>query len=209
MLLKVIRNIILFIALSGVTQAFGQAKFRTGLTAGLATTQVHGDAIGGFNKLGFSGGLLVDVSGRGRLSGGFEMIYLQKGSRKPANPDAGDFTTWGYTFHYIDVPVLLTYHFDAFYVQAGIYGGFLIAGESVFDGSPFEIINPEMRRYDLGVAAGVGIDFTEHWAANLRYSNSVVPVRKAPDDEGITRFFDAGMLNIVAQLAFVYRLGTE
>ena len=209
MLLKVSRNLLLCLALFSATHAWSQAKFRAGLTAGLATTQVHGDAISGFNKLGFSGGLLVDISGNGRFSGGFEMIYLQKGSRKPANPDNGDFTTWGYTFHYIDVPVLLTYHFDAFYVQAGIYGGFLIAGESVFDGSPFEIINPEMRRYDLGVAAGVGIDITEQWAANLRYSNSVVPIRKAPDGASITRFYDAGMLNIVAQLALVYRLGAE
>lgn len=207
MLLKVSRNLLLCLALFSATHAWSQATFRAGLTAGLATTQVHGDAISGFNKLGFSGGLLVDISGKGRFSGGFEMIYLQKGSRKPANPENGDFTTWGYTFHYIDVPVLLTYHFDAFYVQAGIYGGFLIAGERVFDGSPYEIESPEMRRYDLGVAGGVGIDITEHLAANLRYSNSVVPIRKAPDGASITRFYDAGMLNIVAQLALVYRLG--
>ncbi len=207
MLSKAIRNLILFFALSGITHVIGQAKFRAGLTAGLAATQVHGDAIGGFNKLGISGGLLVDISGKGRLSGGFEMIYLQKGSRKPANPDAGDFTTWGYTFNYIDVPILLTYHLNDFYVQAGVYGGFLIGGEGLFDGSPYEITNPAMRRYDLGVAAGVGIDFTEHWAANVRYSNSVIPIRKAPDGASVTRFYDAGMLNIVAQAALIYRLG--
>ena len=39
--------------------------------------------------------------------------------------------------------------------------------------------------------------------------NMPPPEGEEGDDAGVTRFFDAGMLNIVAQLAFVYRLGTE
>lgn len=208
MLLKLSRNLLVVTLVLATTQVVCQANFRAGFTAGLAATQVHGDAVSGFHKLGFSGGFLVDVSGKGRWSGGFEMIYLSKGSRRPANPDAGDFTTWGYSFHYIDVPVLLTYHFDSFYIQTGVYGGFLIQGESVFDGSPFEISNPDMRKFDLGVAAGIGIDLNDNWGVNLRYSNSIIPIRKAPDEASVTRFYDAGMLNIVAQFSMSYKFGS-
>lgn len=189
-------------------QAHAQATFRGGLAAGFAATQVHGDAISGFNKLGLAANAFVTVSFSDALAGRMEIGYVGKGSRKPANPDAGDFTTWGYTFHYVEVPLLLEYHFDAFFVQGGPYAAILIAGQQMNDGVFFDVVNPEMEAIDIGVAAGIGFDLTDHLSATARYTTSLTPIRKAPDNANITRFYDARMANIVVQFMLSYTFGS-
>lgn len=209
MLLKHIHKLFSLIALLFIAHfSEGQAAFSGGLTAGFAATQVHGDAISGFNKLGLTGGAFVKVAFTDALAGRMEIAYVGKGSRKPANPDTGDFSTWGYTFHYIEVPVLLDYHFDRFFVQGGPYAAVLLSGQQMSDGFHFDVTNPPLESYDIGVAAGVGFEFSDRLEAMARYTTSIIAIRKAPDNASITRFFDARMANIVVQFTLAYTFGS-
>ena len=56
-------------------------SFDGGLLAGLTTSQISGDNLGGFNKLGFAIGIFTqrNISEKSKLR--FELSYFQKGSK--------------------------------------------------------------------------------------------------------------------------------
>jgi hypothetical protein len=202
------RLIIILFSIVACTHASAQSEFEAGFLAGFAATQVDGDGVSGFNKIGATGGFFVTASFSDRLAGRMELTYVGKGSRKPADPDNGDFSTWGYTFHYIEVPLVLEYHLDAFYLHGGVYGGVLVNGSQFQDGASYDVVNPEMRPYDFGVAAGAGYDITEKFFAQARFTSSVIPIRQPPDPGNQTRWYDGGMSNIVVQFSLGLRLGS-
>lgn len=202
------RHILIALLVFAFADVQAQSEFEAGFLAGFAATQVDGDGVSGFNKIGATGGFFVTMSLSEKLSGRMELTYVGKGSRKPADPDNGDFSTWGYTFHYIDVPLMLEYHLDAFYLHGGVYGGVLINGTQFQDGASYDVVNPEMRPYDFGVVGGAGYDITESLFAQARFTTSVIPIRQPPDPGNQTRWFDGGMSNIVVQFSLGLRLGS-
>ncbi len=185
------------------TGLFAQ-QFSSGLTGGFAATQVHGDGITGFNKLGLMAGFFTKLEVNNQLAFRAELNYIGKGSRNPANTDTGVFEKRGYTFHYAELPVLAEYHLERFYVQLGLYGGFLLWGKEMFAGEHFDVINPELRPFDLGAVAGLGFDLTDRMSVFARYTNSVVPIRKAEDAANVTRFWDAGFMNITVNFGVAF-----
>ena len=75
--------------LSLATVAFSQTSeeelawdFRGGFTGGFSASQVRGDGIDGFNKLGLYGGLIVDVRKYTNVGLQLGLLYHDKGSRK-------------------------------------------------------------------------------------------------------------------------------
>lgn len=198
--------VFVFLSAVGIQSAFSQTQFSSGLLAGFSATQVDGDGVSGFNKAGLTGGAFVQFGLSNQLSGRIEMTYVGKGSRKPADPDNGDFSSWGYTFHYIDVPLLVEYELDNFRLQGGPYASVLISGSQFQDGASYDVVNPEMRPYDFGVAIGASYDLGETLFLQARYTNSVVAIRPPPDPGNQTRWFDGGMSNIVIQFTVGLRI---
>lgn len=179
--------------------------FDAGLFAGFLATQVNGDAVSGFDKAGLAGGGFVKAQLSDRIALRLEIGYAGKGSRKPAYPDANDFSTWGYTFHYMDVPVMLEYDLPtgAFF-YSGPYTGVLISGSQYQDGVEYEIANPPMKSYDLGFTTGAGYELESGLFGMVRYSMSLLPIRPSPDPGNQTRFYDGGMSNICVHFTLGY-----
>lgn len=164
-------------------------KFRAGLIGGLVTSQVDGDSYGGYNKAGFMGGFFVGhtLSASGKLSGSFELLYIQKGSRKAPRPDKGDYSSFSLKLNYAEVPLLLRYAFTSkdsagnsnskFDLEGGLSAGFLVDHEEedtfgpVINGSPFEKI-------DLMALVGLHYKITTHLSFQIRTGYSLLPVRK-------------------------------
>lgn len=180
-------------------------SFSGGILGGFSATQVHGDATAGFNKLGLDAGVFLDVRDPGAYWGvRIEMRYIQKGSRKPHNPDAGDFTTWTRKLDYVELPVMLDVNLGRYQVGAGLYGGWLLRAEKIDSGVSFDVRN-EFRSWDIGGLWYGRTHISDHAFVQMRMSGSILSIR---DTDGVVGgLFRQRMRNIVAQLGLGWDFG--
>lgn len=156
--------------------------FSGALLAGASASQIHGDAVSGFNKLGATAGPLLRIA-RGEVTWEAGLLYTQKGSRKVPNPKAGDYTTWRYRFTYVDVPVVRVWTPEPWWwFGIGIQPSFLLRAEEDFYGTGYSpLTTPELRSVDVGGVALVGVEYSERVALEVRLSQSLVPISERPD----------------------------
>lgn len=183
-------------------------KFQGHLLIGGCAAQVHGDGISGFNKLGATAGIGVDVwRGDGDRRWSWDMLYTQKGSRRVPNPKAGDYNTWRYRFTYLDLPVVRTWHFDTdWWFGLGLQPSVLLAGEEDFYQNGFtELTYVDLRPWDIGGVVSVGISWGEHFGLEARLGQSLLPISEQPE-QPIQRF-DNFMMNMAVQFAVRWSMG--
>ena len=68
-------------------------QFKAGLKAGVTTSQMEGDGYAGFNKINPQAGFFLQKQLNDISQLQFELIYIQKGSKDPGDPDNGIFNT--------------------------------------------------------------------------------------------------------------------
>jgi len=201
------KSLFLFACLLISISCFSQARFNAGIIAGMNTTQVDGDRAEGFNKVGLNASAFVRANLNGPISITLGIGYSGKGSRRPSDPDNNDFNTWGYSFRYIDIPVVAEYRHNDLVFQAGLFGAVLLNGEQEFNENTFSIVNPEMRDYDIGAIAGIGYFINDKLFAQARFQNSLIEIRPSPDSAGQTTIYNGGMRNVVLQFSLGYQFG--
>ena len=156
--------------------------------AGLALSQMEGDALAGFDKGGLTAGIQVQALLTEKLALGMEVGYIQKGSRQGAL-DIMLFSTDAKTsLNYAQIPVFLEFkdwyiRDKEYYKMAGHLGmsyDFLISSES---DNP--IINPFVSEYsnDVSFIAGGTFFFTKRLGLTIRYSRAVTQMYQ---DEQLT-----------------------
>ena len=110
MLLKTIAK--LSFTLSLLFLFFQQAdaqRFRAGVVGGFNASQILGDNIGGYNKLGLQGGLRAVTVLADRYDVSLELLYSQRGSySKDGNHICWD-GTQNMNLQYVEVPVVFNY----------------------------------------------------------------------------------------------------
>ena len=89
-------------------------EFKAGIKAGINTSQMAGDGYAGFNKINPQAGFFLQKSFKEKGQLQFEIIYIQKGSRFPGDPDNGIFTTYRIQLDYIEAPLLYQYQWRKF-----------------------------------------------------------------------------------------------
>jgi len=132
-----------FLTLSIKAQNFGG-----GLILGLSASQVGGDMLGGFNKLGFLTGAYTSLNVKENISFQFEITYIEKGSR---NPNLYKNTIQEITLSYVEVPISINLQQkENLGVEVGILPAFLITAEMNDYFSEIKI-DPAFEKYDFGV----------------------------------------------------------
>ncbi|MEO0403788.1 MAG: porin family protein, partial [Bacteroidota bacterium] len=174
-----------------------QNDFRGGLMAGVLGTQMSGDRLAGFDKVGLQAGAFVGIPLGSSLSAEIELYYITKGSQQPTNPDDPDRSTFGYRFNYVEMPLMLQYNItDSWRGIAGGYFGVLTSSKVIFNNIDRPIENPEPSSTDIGLIIGAGYQITPRFQVELRYSQSIIPVRDFADT-GFDPIFDAGMYHSI------------
>lgn len=188
---------------------FSQSPFNAGVLAGLTTTQIDGDGYSGFDKAGFTfGGFVNNSFGAEKWSGQLELLYVQKGSRRPPNLEKG-ITLYQINLTYIEVPVLAKLRYRRINYEAGLSFGRLIRHRE-FDMSG-EIFNrPMFRKNEIAFDAALGIDLTDKIYFNARFIRSILPVR---DYTILARYgffgFIGGSYNTVLSYTIRYQFGAN
>ena len=176
-------------------------SFGGGSILGASTSQVAGDLLGGFNKIGFLTGAYTSLNVKENISFQFEITYIEKGSK---NPNIHKKNIAEITLSYVEVPISIDLQQkENLGVEVGILPAFLINAEMNDYLSEIEIA-PAFTKYDFGVFAGINYHITDNIILNTRISNSIIPIR--PHEDGLKHRLNKGQYNTVLSFAIHYKI---
>ena len=184
----------------------GQAfQFNGGLIGGGTASQIHGDGIGGFNKIGLHLGATIEIGWSENNNIQIGIIYNQKGSKKPPNPTAGDYETWRYRFTYIDIPITASYSYGIFDLMIGLQPSVLLAAEEDFYGGWLPTGLP-IKEYDLGGVLGIRTVYGDHSHVFARATQSILAIVPRPETPTGTSRWNNRMLNMTVEVGVTYMI---
>lgn len=182
------RLVLLAFVVFSTTICSGQSSrtFSFQAHAGLSGTQVQGDGLGGFDKIGVMVGLGIESQIKLGHSLGFEINLLQKGSKKNADPENGDYEKYKMTLTYVQVPLYFNYHFTKkISALAGPAIGLLVSVKEEDLNGEIES-NPDFNSVELSGILGVQYWISDRFRAEVRFDQSLLPIRTK--DTGTSRF---------------------
>lgn len=176
-------------------------NFGGGLVAGASTSQVAGDLLGGFNKIGFLFGAYTTLKLKEKVRIQYGIHYIEKGSR---NPNIHKNNIAEISLSYVEMPISINLQqYQNLGVEFGLLSAFLI--ESVMNDYNSEInIDPKFAKNDFGIFAGINYHLTDNVILNSRICNSILPIR--PHISGATKGWNKGQYNSILSFAIHYQL---
>lgn len=163
-------------------------NFKGGLRAGLSMTQISGDDLSGFHKVGAYAGGFVNwrFIQAPRWAIQPEINFVMKGSstylKADKNGNIGN--KYVLTLYYMEVPVLAKFMaFKGFEIELGpTFNVLLHAVEKDANG----VIPARMpfRFYEIAGMAGISYLIKDHYGINFRFVQSLVPVRVGDGNHG-------------------------
>ncbi len=149
---------------------------------GLSGTQVQGDGLGGFDKLGLMAGIGVEMDAwKHRL--GFEMNLVQKGSKRDPNPEAGDREKYKMSLTYIQVPLYFNYRIsEKFSALVGPAIGVLVGSKEEDLYGEYDS-DPPFDPIEFSGILGAQYHLSKSFSAEVRLDQSLLPIRKKGESD--------------------------
>lgn len=192
----------LIVASLNTTVLFSQ-NFNGGLIAGISTSQVSGDNLGGYNKAGiFIGGFTeYPITKISNIK--VEINYIQKGSNNPKmiENNISDIST-----SYIEVPLGINYYQNELMIfETGLQSAILIGStDNDIYGKVSSDINRPFNKIDFSAFIGISYHLNKNIQLNTRFSNSILPIRDHLS--GATYLLNKGQYNTVLTFTIHYYL---
>lgn len=179
------RNGILLVFMLIATLATAQASiFGARAVVGFNASQISGDALAGFDRVGLVAGLKGTAELAEKLHLNIDFLYSQRGS-KPNIFDTGVDPDIEIKLQYLDMPVYLTYS-DWKDEEGGFYkayfsGGFSygrLMGSDVIDNyndaeNNLENQEDSFNKNDVSWLLGFGFRLSRRFGIDLRYTRSI------------------------------------
>ncbi len=150
--------------------------FEAGLILGVNASQVNGDFLAGYDKLGLHTGLKVRVSTWEHIEWSVELLLSQRGSR----PDIFTEDSRKIHLNYVEIPILIGFkdwQKDDFYkirFEGGFSYGRVVGHKVSFQGVEEQI--DEFNNNDLSFVIGAALFTSEKLGFSFRYTHSVTPL---------------------------------
>ena len=176
--------------------------FKAGLIGGLSTSQVAGDGLSGFNKAGIIAGGFVNCPISTSSFAQMEIVFMQKGSKKPYTQESG--TLYVMRLSYIEIPVLFKYvATPKFILEAGPSFGVLVFSEEEYEYGIQEG-RPPFNSLDVSGCIGLNYKLSTNWIFDTRFTNSVIPMRAYENGYSFANL-ERGQYNTVLSFTFQYQ----
>ena len=138
------------------------------------------------SKVGYYGGVFVNISASESFSIQLEVIYNNLGSEVKGTV-LGNSYSQKLNLNYITVPVMFQYKATPqFYLEAGPEFGFLVSADSKTtwnnSTSTAELDKDNFNNFNMGVGLGAGFDITKNVGINARYVAGFSDVTKPSSD---------------------------
>lgn len=175
------RKIVILLLLTVATATISAQNFRGGLRAGFTATQMSGDDLGGFHKLGAYAGGFVNwrFIKAPKWAIQPEINFVMKGSSKYLRADKNGNIGSKYvlTMYYIEVPVLAKFMIvRGLEVEFGPTFG-VLCGATEKDANGIMPGRMPFRRFELCGMAGISYTIRDHFGLSLRFVQTAIPVR--------------------------------
>lgn len=162
-------------------------RFSAGIVGGFNASQIDGDMLAGFDKIGLMGGVKAVVNFESRFAMNIEFLYTQRGSKPDIfapeyDPDISIF------LHYAELPVYVSFgdwwqeegEYYKVSAHAGLSYGRLISArtEDYFnkDESKYDLLIPYFNQNDLSWLVGVGYQINKNLGFSGRYTREIIPL---------------------------------
>lgn len=167
------------------------SNIKAGLRIGVVGSQISGDDLAGYHKVGAYGGIFANmpISTSGKWHFQMEINFIMKGSSSQirANEDGTLPDYYVLTLLYTETPFMFQYNFGTFKkangsiidfdLEFGPTINFLFYQKEEFNGIEDPILVHSFHFWDLGVIAGLRCKFSEKSSLSFRWGSSVYPVR--------------------------------
>lgn len=167
-----------------------KSVFRPALMVGMNATQVDGDDLAGYRKVGLNAGAGVYVLLPRNFSVNMEILYSQKGARTSANQMVQNSDDYKLILDYVDIPLIFNYHDkdnmkekDVAIFGLGFIVNTLVRNKQLFGGQ--ECVGNdcnEYRKLGLEAVANVIFVFARKFGVNLRFTYSMLNITSKPVD---------------------------
>ncbi len=176
----------LWILVLGTTAVNGQ-RFGAGFVAGFNASQIDGDDLAGFDRVGLTAGIRATMDLESILDFNVEFLYSERGSRPDLfqpeyDPDIS------IKLQYAEIPVYVSindwWQEEEEYYKVSAHLGFSYG--RLFTARTFDRVNPDDQNYDLLVPyfnendvswlAGVSFRMDPRWTITGRYTRGITPL---------------------------------
>ena len=151
--------------------------FKFGLQFGITPSQVDGDGLTGYNKIGLTGGAFLSRDLTENIFLFTDLSYTMKGSRVASSKNI-DYSQIELTTNYIDWGIYAGYRFtNKIDFKLGLMPSVLIhSNESTASGVELLEQNP-FRPVNLLISGGLHYRFSNHFFLNATYNYSIISIR--------------------------------
>ena len=178
--------------------------FNAGIIGGFSTSQVSGDQLSGFNKIGPRVGFFVNRK-INWYNLQLELQYIRKGSKNTINNSNEHIDHLNYNLHldYIGVPVLFSFDLKKkINIELGHAINILINQKEEID---YYIENSrQVNRLESAILISLVYKLSEKYSLNIRGSNSILPIRK--HSSGEVYKLNRGQYNTVLCFSLYYKM---
>ena len=205
----IIRFLILSILVFAGTASRAQ-YIRGAVIAGVNATQVDGDEVFGYNKIGIQLGAAAIMQFNKKWSVCLENIFNQKGANQRAQYTDSLDGSYHLHLNYVEVPVLLQYtDRDRITVGAGFSWGRLVNITESKNGYHVEsttLLGGPYKRDDWDVLVDLRFHLYKSLKLNLRYAYSIAPIarRDVRDSKTGNMNIDQTQYNNIVSIRLMY-----
>ena len=192
---------IILIFLLGIATLTNAQNFQSGLITGISTSQVSGDALGGFNKIGLQLGGFVNHPLGKNSKGQFGLYYIDKGSDDTKSLFQIDLS-------YVESSYSILYNYQGFIWEGGVLIGVLINGKT-YDRYGYEnAIESQFNKFDISAKLAVGKELLPKLQMFWEITNTI-PLFPIQEHPAYVSILNKGKMNAVLCFSFRYLLGDE
>ena len=198
--LKIVRFIIL-IFLLGIATLTNAQNFQSGLITGISTSQVSGDALGGFNKIGLQLGGFVNHPLGKNSKGQFGLYYIDKGSDDTKSLFQIDLS-------YVESSYSILYNYQEFIWEGGVLIGALLMEKHTTD----MVTKMQLKASLISLTLVQSLRLGKNFCLNFKcFGKLPIPFLCFPVQEhpAYVSILNKGKMNAVLSFSFRYLLGDE
>ena len=192
---------IFLIFLLGIVKHTNAQNFQGGLIIGISTSQVSGDALGGFNKIGLQlGGFVNHLLGK-NSKGQLGLYYIDKGSDDTKSLFQIDLS-------YLESSYSILYNYQGFIWEGGVLIGALINGKT-YDIYGYENASEsQFNKLDISAKLAVGKEILPKLQMFWEITNTI-PLFPVQEHPAYVSILNKGKMNAILCFSFRYLLGDE
>lgn len=185
----------------GITTLSNAQNFQSGLITGISTSQVSGDALGGFNKIGLQLGGFVNHPIGKNSKGQFGLYYIDKGSDDTKSLFQIDLS-------YVESSYSILYNYQGFLWEGGVLIAALINGKTLDIYGYENISDSQFNNFDISAKLAVGKELFPKLQMFWEITNTI-PLFPVQEHPAYVSILNKGKMNAVLCFSFRYLLSDE